>query len=183
MNVDVDEEVAKEDFPPNNSFLSSGEIPIVIPSDFIPDLNLTASVNHSATILVESELTTLHNNSTTEQVDSTVPSDDDDYSYNYSYNDHYELLCEGVLNDLKNHKNNSDYLFSKLYTYFGVQLTYDENLHKWLTRSIGTRKNDLCNDCSSGCSQKSRLRGVNHTCLQSLDKSFMIPGSTIPLYL
>ena len=63
-----------------------------------------------------------------------IPLDDDD-DKNY-----VDLLCVGVLEDLKKIKHRSDKLFSRLFAIFGKRLPDDENLQQWLSKSLGMRR-------------------------------------------
>ena len=55
-------------------------------------------------------------------------------------NDYSVVLCQGFFDDLKDNKNNSDYLFGTLFKYFGMKLAFGSNLRKWLHKSLEMRK-------------------------------------------
>ena len=162
VDMHIDQDVTHEETAEADYIFTPDEIPVVFPNDFVPDLNSTtlgvplpnmlSTVQDNSTIEQDSTTeqdstveqgSTIEQHSTVEQ-DSTIEQDstleqDSSLIPNYS-NDYRNLLCEAVLNDLKENKSDSDYLFSNLFSYFGVQLANDHYLQKWLTKSLGMRK-------------------------------------------
>ena len=125
INMDIDENIDDE------------EITVIIPSDFASNLSSTVIVSPDN---INDHENTIYNISSLSQLGSPTVSDEEDDNDNDDDESFCQLLCEGVINDLKKHKSDSDYLFARLYSYFGTQLTYDEKLQKWLTKSLAMRK-------------------------------------------
>ena len=135
------------------SFISSDEINIDHPHDFVPEpvkdvpgcSSFTSSdqINIDHPRVFDPELSsTLSQGLINEDDDSAMfyssDSDENDDSKKTNYKD---KICEAVLSDLKDNRNDSEYIFSRLYSYFGVQITHDLQLQKWLSKSLyGARK-------------------------------------------
>ena len=125
----------------------SNDLVFVLPNDYSPANN--------------SDFNVACNNFSLEYSEPVIWSDDetsaiDDPSDNN--NDYSAVLCKGLFADLKENKNNSDYLFGILFKYFGMKLAYSYIYH---FRYV---KGGLKSISLTGYDQKQQKSGDAHPC-------------------
>ena len=125
--------IEPNDLPTCSLFISSGEA--VIEPNNLPTFDYTSLQSLDNSVDLDASVQTNQSNQEPTDGDSSDDNSDDNIS------DYKDIICDAVVADLRDNKSDSEYIFSRLYSFFGVRITYDLELQKWLAKAFyGPRK-------------------------------------------